>query len=164
MRQNSPECPAAAPLRAAFAVVIQRIDRCEAKVVPRVGFEPTAYRLRSGCSTAELSGRRRSGNSRARAADLTSGVRCRQRRQPRGSVLSLNCNSPPGRRSASADTKFAFRMRRWAVPPHLLGMLIKVNYCEAEYRKREACQDGVVSCRLAAATEPIMRDCPEDTH
>src|SRR6185437_12274989 len=29
-----------------------------AKVVPRVGFEPTAYRLRSGCSTAELSGRR----------------------------------------------------------------------------------------------------------
>jgi hypothetical protein len=24
--------------------------------VPRVGFEPTAYRLRSGCSTAELSG------------------------------------------------------------------------------------------------------------
>src|SRR6266446_6482393 len=27
-------------------------------VVPRVGFEPTAYRLRSGCSTAELSGRR----------------------------------------------------------------------------------------------------------
>src|SRR6478609_3518235 len=26
------------------------------KLVPRVGFEPTAYRLRSGCSTAELSG------------------------------------------------------------------------------------------------------------
>ena len=26
------------------------------EVVPRVGFEPTAYRLRSGCSTAELSG------------------------------------------------------------------------------------------------------------
>ena len=26
-------------------------------VVPRVGFEPTAYRLRSGCSTAELPGR-----------------------------------------------------------------------------------------------------------
>jgi hypothetical protein len=25
-------------------------------MVPRVGFEPTAYRLRSGCSTAELSG------------------------------------------------------------------------------------------------------------
>jgi hypothetical protein len=28
------------------------------KLVPRVGFEPTAYRLRSGCSTAELSGPR----------------------------------------------------------------------------------------------------------
>src|SRR5437016_2390187 len=27
-------------------------------MVPRVGFEPTAYRLRSGCSTAELPGRR----------------------------------------------------------------------------------------------------------
>ena len=27
------------------------------KLVPRVGFEPTAYRLRSGCSTAELPGR-----------------------------------------------------------------------------------------------------------
>ena len=26
------------------------------ELVPRVGFEPTAYRLRSGCSTAELSG------------------------------------------------------------------------------------------------------------
>src|SRR5689334_6280124 len=26
------------------------------RMVPRVGFEPTAYRLRSGCSTAELSG------------------------------------------------------------------------------------------------------------
>src|SRR3954470_22682654 len=26
------------------------------RLVPRVGFEPTAYRLRSGCSTAELSG------------------------------------------------------------------------------------------------------------
>src|SRR6202043_3669604 len=28
------------------------------EMVPRVGFEPTAYRLRSGCSTAELPGRR----------------------------------------------------------------------------------------------------------
>src|SRR5947207_6103195 len=28
------------------------------ELVPRVGFEPTAYRLRSGCSTAELPGRR----------------------------------------------------------------------------------------------------------
>jgi hypothetical protein len=27
-------------------------------LVPRVGFEPTTYRLRSGCSTAELPGRR----------------------------------------------------------------------------------------------------------
>src|SRR3954454_17535156 len=30
------------------------------ELVPRVGFEPTAYRLRSGCSTAELSGQYRS--------------------------------------------------------------------------------------------------------
>ena len=28
----------------------------EGRLVPRVGFEPTAYRLRSGCSTTELSG------------------------------------------------------------------------------------------------------------
>jgi hypothetical protein len=27
-------------------------------LVPRVGFEPTTYRLRSGCSTAELPGQR----------------------------------------------------------------------------------------------------------
>ena len=30
------------------------------RMVPRVGFELTTYRLRSGCSTAELSGPRRS--------------------------------------------------------------------------------------------------------
>src|SRR3984893_8320671 len=28
------------------------------QMVPRVGFEPTTYRLRSGCSTAELPGQR----------------------------------------------------------------------------------------------------------
>ena len=28
------------------------------EMVPRVGFEPTTYRLRSGCSTAELPGQR----------------------------------------------------------------------------------------------------------
>ncbi len=38
------------------------------QMVPRVGFEPTTYRLRSGCSTAELSGRRkRLANSRGRS-------------------------------------------------------------------------------------------------
>ena len=39
---------------------IQRLTfRCTFldEMVPRVGFEPTTYRLRSGCSTAELPGR-----------------------------------------------------------------------------------------------------------
>jgi hypothetical protein len=40
-------------------------------MVPRVGFEPTTYRLRSGCSTAELPGRR---DQEARAAAVAAGV------------------------------------------------------------------------------------------
>jgi hypothetical protein len=38
-------------------------------LVPRVGFEPTTYRLRSGCSTAELPGRR---DRHATAVDVPS--------------------------------------------------------------------------------------------
>ena len=45
-------------------------------MVPRVGFEPTTYRLRSGCSTAELPGRRSAGNQGAcRDKVLTSNLR-----------------------------------------------------------------------------------------
>lgn len=41
-------------LPAGAAVVCE--DEIIFGMVPRVGFEPTAYRLRSGCSTTELSG------------------------------------------------------------------------------------------------------------
>src|SRR5436309_1671401 len=39
-------------------------------MVPRVGFEPTTYRLRSGCSTAELPGQRPVGDHGAYRDEL----------------------------------------------------------------------------------------------
>ena len=36
--------------------ILRRVQAAGGRLVPRVGFEPTAYRLRSGCSTTELSG------------------------------------------------------------------------------------------------------------
>src|SRR4051794_40755050 len=49
-RQRYPICyPRSGEISAAPHKLLKRL-------VPRVGFEPTAYRLRSGCSTAELSG------------------------------------------------------------------------------------------------------------
>src|SRR5258707_2322817 len=39
-------------------------------MVPRVGFEPTTYRLRSGCSTAELPGQRPVGDRGAYRDEL----------------------------------------------------------------------------------------------
>ncbi len=46
----------AALTRSASRPTIGCIGRPGGRLVPRVGFEPTAYRLRSGCSTTELSG------------------------------------------------------------------------------------------------------------
>src|SRR5260370_32154750 len=40
------------------------------QLVPRVGFEPTTYRLRSGCSTAELPGQRPVGDRGAYRDEL----------------------------------------------------------------------------------------------
>src|SRR5437868_6519890 len=40
------------------------------QMVPRVGFEPTTYRLRSGCSTAELPGQRPAGDRGAYRDEL----------------------------------------------------------------------------------------------
>jgi hypothetical protein len=40
------------------------------QMVPRVGFEPTTYRLRSGCSTAELPGQRPVGDRGAYRDEL----------------------------------------------------------------------------------------------
>ena len=65
----------------AKATCASRQSRPISPLVPRVGFEPTTYRLRSGCSTAELSGRRdrqTSGRGRSRRDVFTAFPRSRQ--------------------------------------------------------------------------------------
>ena len=71
--------------------------------MPRVGFEPTAYRLRSGCSTAELSGRYRLPARgrliiplRRRRQAARQGRRRGGRRRPPAAAATRRLTSPRG--------------------------------------------------------------------